>query len=70
MTWHPSGSVKVNVPPKGPSIGGDDGVAASDAGIVDVLDVGGMQPDRGTDTGLGASINRGAAHGVYKNSNA
>jgi hypothetical protein len=31
---------------------GDDGVAVGDEGIVNVLDVGGMEPDRRTDAGL------------------
>lgn len=43
---------------------GDDGVPVGGESVVDDLDIGGVQPDRGTDAGLGGGIEIGAGHEV------
>lgn len=43
---------------------GDDGVTIGDESIVDGLDVGGVEPDRGTDAGLGNGCEIGAGNDV------
>ena len=43
---------------------GDDGVAVGDESVVDGLDVGGVEPDRGTDAGLGDGCEIGAGNDV------
>ena len=43
---------------------GDDGVAAGDESIVDGLNVCGVEPDRGTDAGLGSGCEIGAGNDV------
>ena len=45
---------------------GDDGVTAGDEIIVNGLDVCGVEPDRGTDTGLGSGCEIGAGDDVAK----
>ncbi len=43
---------------------GDDGVTVGDERIVDGLDVGGVEPDRGTDAGLSDGCEVGAGNDV------
>ena len=44
--------------------GGDDGVTVGDQSIVNGLDVGGVEPDRGADAGLGSGGEIGAGNEV------